>query len=206
VHIGKESDVGTREAAVSGTSETLRELARIATEAADGLEAPARRAAERIIACFQGGGKILACGNGGSAADAQHFVAEFVGHMCRERRSLPAIALSSDPSIVTAIANDYGYEKLFARQVEGLGKRGDVLVAISTSGRSRNVLAAVDAARRLGLSTVALLGAGGDPAFEACDVVLRVPSQDTQRIQEIHTAILHSLCDAVDRAFVSESS
>lgn len=196
--------MGIRGSLPAGVAESLRELSRLASEAADRLDAEAQRAASLLKECFAAGGKVLACGNGGSAADAQHFAAEFVGHMCRERRSLPAIALSSDPSIVTAIANDYGYEHVFARQVEGLGRRGDVLVAISTSGRSKNVLEAVAAARRLGLRTIALLGEEGDPRFEECDVVLRIPSRDTQRIQELHTAVLHGLCDAVDAAILSE--
>jgi D-sedoheptulose 7-phosphate isomerase len=198
--------MGARDTAPSGVADSLRVLSRLAEETAVRLEREAERAAVLLRDCFRSGGKVLACGNGGSAADAQHFAAEFVGHMCRERRSLPAIALSSDPSIVTAIANDYGYEQVFARQVEGLGRRGDVLVAISTSGRSKNVIAAVAAARRLHLRTIALLGQEADPELEGCDAVLRVPSKDTQRIQELHTAILHALCDAVDAAILSEDA
>jgi D-sedoheptulose 7-phosphate isomerase len=198
--------MGVRDAAPAGVGQSLRDLSRLAAEAAARLEKEAARAADLLRDCFLSGGKVLACGNGGSAADAQHFAAEFVGHMCRERRSLPAIALSSDPSIVTAIANDYGYEQVFARQVEGLGAAGDVLVAISTSGRSKNVLAAVKTARARGLRTIALLGDGGDPGFDACDVVLRMPSRDTQRIQELHTAVLHGLCDAVDAAVLAQES
>ena len=145
------------------------------------------------------GGKILACGNGGSAADAQHFVAEFIGHLADERRSLPAITLSVDPSIVTAVSNDYGYENLFARQVEGLGNQGDVLFGMSTSGSSRNVLNAFRVARGKQLRTIALVGETSDTEIEACDVVLRVPSNTTQRIQEIHIVLLHEICSAAER-------
>lgn len=192
--------MGVRDGQAIGLRKALQELSQLAAVTADRLDADAARASDLLAACFRSGGKVLACGNGGSAADAQHFVAEFVGHMCRERRSLPAIALSSDPSVVTAIGNDYGYDQLFARQVEGLGRPGDVLVAISTSGRSRNVIAAVEAARRQGLGTIALLGGSSAPSFDQCDVVLRIPSQDTQHIQELHTAVLHALCDAAERS------
>ncbi len=146
---------------------------------------------------------MLVCGNGGSAADAQHFAAELVGRMCRERRPLPAIALSSDPSVVTALGNDYGYEQLFARQVEAHGTPGDVLVAISTSGRSRNIVAALETARRLRMQTIALVGPGGDPALDDCDHCLRVPTSDTQHIQELHTALLHAMCARVEEAVVA---
>lgn len=145
---------------------------------------------------------MLACGNGGSAADAQHFVAELIGRMTVERRSLPAITLSTDPSVVTALGNDYGFDDFFARQIEGLGIPGDVLIAISTSGRSRNVLKAVDAARRCELGTVALLGEGGDPALDECSVSIHIPARDTQRVQEMHMAVLHAIAEHVERAVV----
>ncbi|MBE7558206.1 SIS domain-containing protein [bacterium] len=150
-----------------------------------------------------GGRQVLACGNGGSAADAQHFVAELVGRMSRDRRALPALSLASDPSNLTALSNDYGFERVFARQVEALGAPGDVLLAITTSGRSRNVLAALETARQAGLPTILLTGA--DPSQPAADIVIAVPSRHTQRVQEVHMAILHSLCERIEAHFVCEA-
>src|SRR5713101_3229907 len=155
-------------------SESALELSRLAKRVADTLDTEVSRAGELVTRCMLGGQKVLACGNGGSAADAQHFVAELIGRMAVERRSLPAIALSTDPSVVTALGNDYGFENVFARQVEGLGRRGDVLIAISTSGRSPNVLRAVDAAHRGELQTVALLGEKGDAALDRCTVTIHI--------------------------------
>jgi phosphoheptose isomerase len=189
-----------RKPASTATRDALLALARTATEAARTLDEATERAgaalAERVVA----GGTVLVCGNGGSAADAQHFAAELVGRMCRERRPLPAIALGSDPSIVTALANDYGYDQVFARQVEAYGQQGDVLIAISTSGRSPNVLSALEAARRKGMTTIALVGGGGDTSLDECAHCLRVPAADTQRVQEVHMALLHALCACVDQA------
>ncbi len=181
----------------------LLELSELAARAADELTEAITRAGSMVGTCLTGGGQVLACGNGGSAADAQHFVAELVGRMCHERRPLPAIALSSDPSIVTCIGNDYGYENLFARQVGAHGRAGDVLIGISTSGRSRNVILAMEEARRRGVKTIALLGAGGDPSFEECDVVLHMPTGDTQRIQELHMAMLHAICALAEEQVVA---
>ncbi len=183
-------------------SESALELSRLAKRVADTLDTEVSRAGELVTRCMLGGQKVLACGNGGSAADAQHFVAELIGRMAVERRSLPAIALSTDPSVVTALGNDYGFENVFARQVEGLGRRGDVLIAISTSGRSPNVLRAVDAAHRGELQTVALLGEKGDAALDRCTVTIHIPSTNTQRVQEIHMAVLHAICDHVEQAIV----
>lgn len=180
--------------------ESAMELSRLAKRSADDLEEQVGRAGALVSECVLGGRKVLACGNGGSAADAQHFVAELIGRMTAERRSIPAIALSSDPSVVTALGNDYGFENVFARQVAGLGKGGDILVAISTSGRSPNILKAVQAARGAGLQTVAVLGDGGDPLLDECSVALHVPSGNTQRVQELHMAILHAICEHVERA------
>ena len=177
----------------------LEELAELAARAAATLPEPIARAAELCAGALRGGGKILVCGNGGSAADAAHFAAELVGRMRRERAPLPAISLAVDPSVLTCVANDFGFEELFARQVRALGGPSDALVAISTSGRSPNVLAAIEAARSRGMATVALLGAGGDPRLEAADVQVRVPSRDTARIQEIHTAALHAICELLER-------
>ena len=146
------------------------------------------------------GKKVLLCGNGGSAADAQHLAAELVGRFVRERRPLAAIALTTDSSALTAIANDYGFEHVFARQVDGLGADGDVLIAITTSGASRNVVAAVAAARARGMKVIGLSGGHGAAFVAACDAGVAVPSLDTARIQECHITIGHLLCEAVDDA------
>ena len=180
------------------TTQSLLELSQLAAQLAPVMDAPVQRAAEIIWNSLQTGGKLLACGNGGSAADAQHFVAELVGRMAHERRALPAVTLNTDPSVVTALANDYGYENLFARQVQALGSPGDVLLGLSTSGRSANVLMAVETARQAGLGTIVLVGAGGDSALELCDVCIHIPSPSTQRVQEIHTALLHAICEQIE--------
>ncbi len=177
---------------------SLNELATLAASAATQLSAAIELAGDAIGDCLATGGRVLACGNGGSAADAQHFVAELVGHMSRERRPLAGLALSSDPSIVSAIANDYGYEQVFARQVEAHGRTGDVLIALSTSGRSPNVLRALEAAREAGMYTVALVGQHVEPAAARADVCLSVPSSSTPRIQEIHMAVLHAICERAE--------
>lgn len=155
-------------------------------------------AGERIAATLAAGGKILLCGNGGSAADAQHIAAELVGRFVVERAGLPAIALTTDTSALTAIGNDYGYDLVFRRQVEALGRPGDLLIAITTSGTSKNVVAAADAARARGLQVVALTGARGRAFVDACDAGVAVPSGDTARIQECHIAIGHVWCALVD--------
>lgn len=156
------------------------------------------RAAARIAACIRAGGKVMFCGNGGSAADSQHIAAELSGRFLAERRALPGLALTVDTSALTAIGNDYGFERIFARQVEALGRPGDVLVALSTSGNSPNVLAAVAAARRLGIVCIGMTGARGGALRAACDLCLCVPSEATPRIQEMHIAIGHALCDLLD--------
>lgn len=147
---------------------------------------------------LEAGGKILFCGNGGSAADCQHLACELVGRFQRERRGLPAIALTVDTSILTAVANDYSYERVFARQVEALGRPGDALVGISTSGNSPNVLEALRAARARGLRTLALTGAGGERMEAEADFCLKVPSRDTPRIQECHLLVGHILCQIAE--------
>lgn len=147
------------------------------------------------------GGKILACGNGGSAADAQHFAAELVGRFERERRELGAIALTTDTSILTAVGNDYGYDEIFSKQVRALGKKGDVLLGISTSGNSKNVILAIEAAHKIGMSVVIFTGKGGGKMGEMLkpgDVHLCVPADRTARIQETHLLLLHCLCDGID--------
>jgi len=156
--------------------------------------------ARRITDAVVGGGKLLLCGNGGSAADAQHVAAELVGRFIVERRALPAIALTTDTSVLTSLLNDYGGESVFVRQIEALGNQGDVLLALSTSGESPNVLAAVRTARALGLTTIGLTGERGGAVARSCDIAIRVPSSSTARIQEAHITICHVICDAVERA------
>jgi D-sedoheptulose 7-phosphate isomerase len=183
----------------------LRESAEAHLRAADALGLPAARIAAAIHASFEAGGKVLLCGNGGSAADAQHLAAELAGRLRRERRGLPAIALTVNPSVLTAVSNDYGYGMVFARQVEALGRRGDVLIAISTSGSSENVVRALEHARAAGLVTVGFLGDRGGDMVPHCDHVIRAPSTDTQRVQEIHIAIGHAICELVEAAVTEQS-
>jgi D-sedoheptulose 7-phosphate isomerase len=151
--------------------------------------------------CLRAGGKVMACGNGGSAADAQHFAAELIGRFERERQELAAIALTTDTSILTAVGNDYSYDEIFAKQVRGLGKKGDILIGISTSGNSKNVVKAIEAAKKMGIKIIALTGNGGGKIaslLEADDIHLCAPSTRTARIQETHLVLLHALCDGVD--------
>ena len=157
-------------------------------------------AAERLIECFRDGHKLLAFGNGGSASDAQHMCAELAGRYVRERPALPALALTANTSDLTAIGNDYGYDRVFARLIEAHGSAGDVAIAISTSGNSRNVLEAVAVARQRGLTTIGLCGRGGGKLAGSVDVPIVVPSENTARIQETHIAIIHVLCELVDDA------
>lgn len=190
-------------------------LERISSIVSDSLEVKRRyfeehaeevsRAATLISECFAAGGKLLLFGNGGSAADAQHIAGEFVNRFSiAERRGLPAIALSTDGGVLTCIANDTGFERVFARQVEALGARGDVCLAISTSGTSPNVVAAVEQARSQELKTIGLLGRDGGQVAPLCDLALIVPSLDTQRIQETHNLIGHILCELVELALFSK--
>lgn len=175
--------------------------AQLKLAAAKSLAGPIAAAVEAMGACLRAGGKVLACGNGGSAADAQHFAAELVNRFERERPPLAAVSLAADSSNLTSIANDYGYEQVFEKQVRALGRKGDVLLAISTSGNSPSVVAALRAARELGLVTVALTGRGGGKvgaALGAGDVQVCVPHERTMRIQEVHLLVLHCLCDGID--------
>ncbi|MHC4934373.1 MAG: D-sedoheptulose 7-phosphate isomerase [Planctomycetota bacterium] len=158
------------------------------------------RIAEVLIDCMKAGGQALFCGNGGSAADAQHLACELQGRFYLDRRALPATALNVNSSTLTAVANDYGYETVFARQVEALGRKGDLLFGLSTSGDSPNVLRAVEAAAGLGITTVALTGRGGGRLADAADHALRVPSEDTPRIQECHILAGHILCELAEAA------
>jgi D-sedoheptulose 7-phosphate isomerase len=166
--------------------------------AAESLGPAVAEAAAVVVAALRAGSKILLCGNGGSAADAQHIAAELAGRLRRERKGLPAVALTVNPSVLTAVANDYGYEQVFSRQVEALGEKGDVLIGISTSGRSANVVRALEAARRLGMATIGLMGEERGVMAGHCDVVVAAPSSDTQRIQEIHIVAGHAICEIVE--------
>ena len=157
--------------------------------------------AQIIIAALKSGRKVLTCGNGGSAADALHMSEELIGRYKYNRRALPAVSLAADPTALTCIGNDYGYEQVFARQVEGLASEGDVLVAFSSSGNSPNLLAALDAAKKSQVVTVALLGKDGGLMAGMADYELVVPSFDTARVQEIHTLILHAWLEQIDIAF-----
>ena len=181
--------------------------AQLKLAAVDALAPAIARAAELMAQCLLDDGKILACGNGGSAGDAQHFAAEMVGRFERERPELPAISLATDTSILTAVANDYAYEQVFAKQVRALGTAGDVLLAISTSGNSANVVAAIDAARDREMRIVALTGKDGGrigAMLGPSDVELRVPHDRTARIQECHLLTIHCLCDAIDNTLLGE--
>jgi D-sedoheptulose 7-phosphate isomerase len=155
---------------------------------------------ERIAASLRAGGKVLTFGNGGSAADAQHLAAELVGRYMKDRPAWPAIALTTDPSILTSLSNDFGYETVFRRQVDAHGRKGDVAVGITTSGRSPNVLAALDRARELGLVTVAMTGPGGAALAGRVDYLLDVPHPSTPRIQEVHGLVVHLVCEVVEDA------
>ncbi len=176
-------------------------------QAAQVLSKPIAAAVQAILASVTSGGKVLACGNGGSAADAQHFAAEFVGRFERERPELGAIALTTDSSILTAIANDYDFSVIFSKQVRALGSAGDVLLALSTSGNSANVLAAIEAAHEREMTVVALTGKGGGKmtsTLRETDVHICVPHDRTARIQEVHLLTLHCICDGVDAQLLGD--
>ena len=175
--------------------------------AAEVLARPIADAVAALVGCITAGGKVLACGNGGSAADAQHFAAEFIGRFERERPGLAAIALTTDSSILTAIGNDYDFDSIFSKQVQALGAPGDVLLAITTSGNSRNVVAAVEVARAKEMVVIAMTGQKGGRVRELLtetDVLICVPHDRTARIQEVHLLTLHCLCDAVDLQLLGE--
>jgi phosphoheptose isomerase len=155
-------------------------------------------AADAIVASLQRGGKVLVFGNGGSAADAAHAAAELVGRFRRERRGFAAIALTADASVLTSVANDYGFDRVFARQIEALGQPGDIAFAITTSGESANAVRALEAARARQLTTIALTGRDGGPAGRLADVHVNVPSESTPRVQEVHRTLLHVICDLVE--------
>lgn len=184
--------------ALAHIERSMREGADLRLRVARDCGSAIERAARAIVACLQSGGKLLFFGNGGSAADAQHLAAEFVGRFVKERQALPAIALTTDSSILTAIGNDYGFERAFSRQVEALGRKGDVAIGISTSGDSPNVLLAIKAARENGLITIGLAGKTGGQLGRCCDIPIVVPGQNTARIQECHIAIGHILCELAE--------
>ena len=186
---------------ISRISQQFSDSAHTKLDAIEMLAAPIAGAVEIMVGSLVGNGKILACGNGGSAADAQHFAAELVGRFEMERQGLAAIALTTDSSILTAVSNDYGFKAIFERQVRALGQPGDVLLAISTSGNSPNVIEAIQAAQDNDLRVVALTGKGGGQIGEMLrdsDIHLCVPSDRTARIQEVHLLTLHCLCDGID--------
>lgn len=183
--------------------EAFRDHAKVIQESAARLPATLEQVAAELYQCLERGNKVLACGNGGSASDAEHFVAELVGRYRDERRALPAMTLAGGMASITAIANDYGYETVFARQVEAVAQPGDLLFAISTSGNSRNVLAAVKAARSRSCRIVGLTGSTGGDLAAKVDVLIAAPSKTTARIQEVHILCLHIICEALDRKLLA---
>ncbi|MCY2930913.1 MAG: SIS domain-containing protein [Planctomycetota bacterium] len=172
--------------------------------AADALAGPLARAVELVVAALRGGGRVFTFGNGGSAVDAQHIAGELVGRFLAERKALAAEALTADIATITSVANDYSYDLIFARQLEGKASAGDVAIGLSTSGKSRNVVAALKLARDMGLKTVAFTGRDGGPCGALADVLLNVPADLTPRIQEAHVALYHVFCRHVENAFLSK--
>ncbi|MBB3256107.1 D-sedoheptulose 7-phosphate isomerase [Paraburkholderia bannensis] len=185
----------------------FRDSAATQLAAMETLAVPIAAAVDTMFAALANGNKILACGNGGSAADAQHFAAELIGRFERDRPGLPALALTTDASVLTAVSNDYAYDQVFARQVRALGQPGDVLLAITTSGNSANVLAAIAEAHEREMIVIALTGKGGGLVNETLadtDIHLSVPSDRTARVQEVHLLTIHCLCDGIDAMLMGE--
>jgi len=180
------------EASLTQTIDTLRALAEIRTEI--------ERASDLILSTLRAGGKVLICGNGGSAAEAQHFATELVGRYFKTRRSLPALALCADGSLVSCIGNDFGFDSIFARQISGLAGPGDLVVAITSSGNSANIVAALEEARRLQLKSISFLGRGGGKAKGLATIDLIVPGDSGRTAQEAHLFLIHHFCDAIDAA------
>jgi D-sedoheptulose 7-phosphate isomerase len=199
----------TDAALLSRVTAHFLESANLKLSASESLAAPIARGGALLAESLRGGGKVMACGNGGSAADSQHFAAELVNRFEMERPPLAAVALSTDTSTLTSIANDYSYLQVFSKQVRALGRRGDVLLAISTSGNSANVIEAVHASHELGARVIALTGNGGGKmaaTLRADDVHVCVPHRVTARIQEVHLLVLHCLCDAIDFQLFGEKA
>jgi D-sedoheptulose 7-phosphate isomerase len=199
----------TDAALLSRVAAHFLESANLKLSASESLAAPIARGGALLAESLRGGGKVMACGNGGSAADSQHFAAELVNRFEMERPPLAAVALSTDTSTLTSIANDYSYLQVFSKQVRALGRRGDVLLAISTSGNSANVIEAIHAAHELGARVIALTGNGGGKmaaTLRADDVHVCVPHKVTARIQEVHLLVLHCLCDAIDFQLFGEKA
>ena len=185
--------------------QTFDETARVLAASAEHLPGRLEETVELFLGCLDAGGTILVCGNGGSAADAQHLAAELVCRVRRDRRALPSVALTTDTSTLTAIGNDYGFERIFSRQIEALAREGDVLVAISTSGESANIIEAARTARERGCRVVALTGEAGGRLAEHADLLLDVPSTVVSRIQEIHAVCIHILAESVEDAVASRA-
>jgi D-sedoheptulose 7-phosphate isomerase len=192
------STADARTSLLTRTEELALALSRLCRTAAHLDEA-----AEAIIACLLNGGRVLVAGNGGSAAEAQHFATELVGRFLRERAPYAVISLTADTAILTAVANDYGYDQVFARQVRAYARPGDVFVGFSTSGKSPNVVEAAKAARDLGVTVIVMTGEPVSPLANLAEIPIRVPATDTPTIQELHTVVLHVLCDLVERALVA---
>ncbi len=180
--------------------EHLSALSALSQEVSDSMASEIQALADRVLETIMGGGKVMFCGNGGSAADAQHLAAEYVVRFSRERRALAALALTTDTSVLTAGGNDYGYDTIFSRQVEALGQAGDLLILHSTSGESDNLIAAAESAGRLEIFTAALIAKSGGRLRELVDLALVVPTESTARAQELHLAIGHIVCELVDAA------
>ncbi|MDO8578789.1 MAG: D-sedoheptulose 7-phosphate isomerase [Dehalococcoidales bacterium] len=185
-------------------ADRLEEHARVQHEIARTKLGEIEKAADLIIAAIKNGGKVIIFGNGGSAADAQHIAGELVGKFKMERQALPAIALNTNTSIVTALANDYGYETVFRRQIEALGNKKDIVIGISTSGNSPSVIEAIKAAKKLGAKTIGLTGGSGGQLAKAADFTIIVPSDNTPRIQEAHITIGHIVCELVEKALAQQ--
>ncbi|MCJ7630930.1 D-sedoheptulose 7-phosphate isomerase [Candidatus Bathyarchaeota archaeon] len=181
------------------TQRLLEESAQVAMRLSQLLPKEIVEASELIIETYQNGGKLLIFGNGGSAADAQHMACELAGRFLKERQGLPAIALTADSSILTALSNDFGFENVFSRQIETLSNRNDVILAISTSGKSKNILEAINTAKRLGVKTIGLTGESGADLANLVNILIKVPSLNTPRIQEAHITIIHIICHLVEQ-------
>ena len=186
--------------------ESLLESAELKRKVAEAMADSIEKAIEAMCSALRAGKKVLLMGNGGSAADAQHIAGELVGRFKKERKAIPAISLSTDTSILTAIGNDYGFEKVFERQIEALGNKGDVVIGISTSGNSENVYRAMKLAKEMGLKTIGLLGNDGGKIKDFSDIPLIVPSKNTPRIQEAHITIEHIICEGVEKKIYEQQA